>query len=139
MRSQKRSYCPLSSFLDILGDKWSLLVVRDMLFRGKRTFGEFRDSYEKVATNILADRLSLLEREGFVTKQVHPESRAKYLYELTDKAFDLLPFLLELIVWSDKYLEIHDEARALAADIRQDRAAVVERILAKRRSERQNA
>ena len=139
MRSQKRSYCPLSSFLDILGDKWSLLVVRDMLFRGKRTFGEFRDSYEKVATNILADRLSLLEREGFVTKQVHPESRAKYLYELTDKAFDLLPSLLELIVWSDKYLEIHDEGRALAADIRQDRAAVVERILTKRRSEQQNA
>ena len=133
MKKQKRSFCPLSSFLDILGDKWSLLIVRDILFRGKKTFGEFQGSYEKIATNILADRLALLEREGIVTKTIHPESKAKYLYELTEKGIDMLPFLLELIVWSDKYLEIHDEARALAREVRQNRDSVMERIIRRQR------
>ena len=127
----KRSMCPLSSFLDILGDKWSLLIVRDILFRGKKTYGEFQNSYEKIATNILADRLGLLESEGILTKTGHPESKAKYLYQLTQKGMDMLPFLLELIVWSDKYLEIHNEARMLAAQIRENRQGVIERLTSK--------
>jgi DNA-binding HxlR family transcriptional regulator len=98
-----RSTCPISFSLDILGDRWTLLILRDMVFAGKSTYGEFLQSPEKVATNILADRLATLESQGFVTKQVAADKKSKFTYRLTDKALDLLPLLLELIQWGSKY------------------------------------
>lgn len=123
-----RSDCPISSTLDFLGDKWSLLVIRDIMFFGKNTFGDFMESDEKIATNILADRLSMLEYVGILTKKEHPESRAKYFYKLTSKGIDLMPILLEIIAWSDKYSDIPKEAQIFARRIKKDRSVLIKEI-----------
>ena len=81
----KRSNCPLSSSLDIFGDKWSLLIIRDMMFYKKSTYGDFLKSDEKIATNILATRLQGLEENKLIEKLEHPDSKAKVLYVLTHK------------------------------------------------------
>ena len=108
---KKRSDCPISSALDIVGDKWSLLIIRDISMQGKNTYNEFLKSDEKIATNVLADRLSMLEEAGILVKELHPESKAKIFYRLTKKGIDLLPILLEMILWSDKYLSIAPQAK----------------------------
>jgi DNA-binding HxlR family transcriptional regulator len=125
-----RSTCPISTALDIFGDKWSLLIVRDMVFKGMSTYGDFLNGGEKIATNILADRLMLLEAGGIITKQKHPESKAKILYTLTPKGIDLVPALVEIISWSEKYHEVHPHAKQFAEQLRTDKEAVVKQILA---------
>jgi len=100
---RRRSDCPISHALDLFGDRWTLLIIRDMLFKRKRRYGEFADSEEKIATNVLAARLSKLEAWGLVTKQTDPENRRQLIYRLTDKALDLAPVLVEMIVWSAKH------------------------------------
>lgn len=106
--SKKRSNsgCLISNSLDIFGDKWSLLIIRDMIFFGKETYGEFLKSPEKIATNILASRLQNLEKEGIIIKKEHPESKAKNLYYLTEKGITLLPILVEMYHWAELNLEI---------------------------------
>lgn len=99
----RRSDCPISYALDLFGDKWTLLIIRDMLFKRKRRYSEFAKSEERIATNVLADRLSNLEAWGLVTKQIDPKNRRHLIYRLTDKALDLAPVLVEMIVWSAKY------------------------------------
>lgn len=91
------------STLDILGDKWTLLILRDMLFEGKSSFSEFKASREKIASNILTARLAKLDSEGFVIKTASTANKVKYLYSLTDKAIDLLPLFVELFNWAEKY------------------------------------
>ena len=118
---KKRSDCPISSALDIVGDKWSLLIIRDISMQGKNTYNEFLKSDEKIATNVLADRLSMLEEAGILVKELHPESKAKIFYRLTKKGIDLLPILLEMILWSDKYLSIAPQAKEFAKMIRKDK------------------
>jgi DNA-binding HxlR family transcriptional regulator len=98
-----RSYCPINLAMEVLGDKWSLLIIRDMMFAGKQHFREFLQSEEKIASNILTDRLALLEREGLVTKRQAPDHSQKYIYRLTEKGIDLLPSLVALSAWSIKY------------------------------------
>jgi DNA-binding HxlR family transcriptional regulator len=98
-----RSTCPVSASLDILGDKWMLLILRDMLFKGKTTYGEFLQSEEKIATNILADRLTILESQGLVTKEVAADKKSKFTYRLTEKGVDLLPVIIEFTLWGSKY------------------------------------
>lgn len=100
---RRRSTCPVSFALDRVGDKWSLLVVRDLMFRGKETYGEFLNSGDGIATNVLADRLKCLETDGIIGKSRDPENKRRYLYRLTDKGLDLAPVLLEMIRWSAKY------------------------------------
>lgn len=123
-----RSTCPISSALDIFGDKWSLLVVRDLMFNQKKTYGEFLESEEKIATNILADRLMLLESGGIISKAKHPDSKAKVLYTLTEKGIDLVPSLVEIILWSEKHLEVHPFARQFAKQIKKDKEGMLKRI-----------
>lgn len=94
-----RSDCPISYTLDILGDKWSLLILRDMIFAGKSSYGEFLNSGEGIATNILADRLVMLVSQGLVTKTVSPQNKSKLVYSLTEKAIALLPIIMEMIIW----------------------------------------
>lgn len=101
--NRRRSDCPISYALDIFGDKWSLLIIRDMLFKQRRRFGQFADAEEKVSTNILADRLARLEAEDLVTKKPDPENGRQFVYALTPKALDLTPMLIEMILWSAKY------------------------------------
>jgi DNA-binding HxlR family transcriptional regulator len=100
---QRRSDCPISYALDLFGDKWTLLIIRDMLFKQKRRFGQFAESEEEISTNILADRLARLEAEGLITKKAHPKNGRQVDYALTTKAVDLAPMLIEMILWSAKY------------------------------------
>ena len=124
-----RSDCPISITLDIFGDKWSLLIIRDMVFRGMNTYGDFLNGGEKIATNILADRLMMLEASGIIAKQKHPESKAKILYTLTPKGIGLVPILVEIIAWSEKHHEVHPLAIKFAKQLRKDKEAVVKQIM----------
>lgn len=101
-----RSNCPISSVLDIIGDKWSLLIIRDLFSNGQCTYGNFLKSAEKIATNILADRLEKLEYTGIIKRQEHPESKAKVLYKLTEKGIEMFPILVEIVIWAKKNLEL---------------------------------
>ena len=123
-----RSDCPISTALDIFGDKWSLLVIRDILFKGKNTYGAFLASEEKIATNILADRLLRLEAGGLLTKQAHPQSKLKVLYKPTVKAIELIPLLVELIAWSEKYHDVHPYAREFVRAIKKDKQGLIKKL-----------
>ncbi|MGX5820994.1 winged helix-turn-helix transcriptional regulator [Chitinophaga lutea] len=109
---ENRSTCPISIALEVVGDKWSLLVIRDLLFTEKRTFSEFLASDEKISTNILTDRLVLLESEGIIRKRKDEHHRQKVIYTLTDKGLDLLPLILELGAWSGKHYKVPSWAKA---------------------------
>ena len=95
-----RSDCPLNFAIETMGDKWSLLILRDMIFWGKKTYREFLKSDEKIATNVLAGRLEYLERQGFITKSPHATDKRKEVYSLTKKGIELIPVLIELMIWS---------------------------------------
>lgn len=98
-----RSDCPLNFGLEIFGDKWTLLIIRDLMFFGKRYYNEFLSSAEGISTNILADRLSMLEKENFLKTSKDETHKQKIIYSLTEKGIDLLPVILEIGLWSDKY------------------------------------
>jgi DNA-binding HxlR family transcriptional regulator len=121
-----RSQCPISTALDIFGDKWSLLILRDLIFNNKNTYGEFLNTDEKIATNILADRLATLEVAGIISKHNHPESKVKVLYKLTEKGVDLIPVLVEIIVWSEKYHKVHPHAVQFVKMIKKDKAGLLQ-------------
>ena len=125
---KKRSDCPISSALDFVGDKWSLLIIRDIILSGKNTYNEFLRSDEKIATNVLADRLSMLEEAGILVKEDHPDSKAKYFYRLTKQGTDLLPALVEIILWSDKYLPISRQAKEFAKQLRKNKYGIIKQI-----------
>lgn len=98
--ARRRSGCPISIALELLGDGWSLLIVRDLMFKGRHTFNEFLAGGEGIATNILADRLRRLELAGIIGKHADPADRRRALYRLTRKGIGLGPVLVELVVWS---------------------------------------
>jgi DNA-binding HxlR family transcriptional regulator len=97
---QRRSGCPLNASVEILGDRWSLLIIRDMMLRGFRTYKEFLESDEGIATNILADRLRMLEAHGIITTERDPSDGRKLIYTLTTKGIDLAPVLTEMVLWA---------------------------------------
>lgn len=98
-----RSDCPVSYSLDIFGDRWSLLILRDIMFRGKFSYLEFMQSEEKIASNILAGKLSTLQANGIISRKVSPKNKSKYIYQLTKKGIDLIPVLIEIMQWGIKY------------------------------------
>lgn len=100
---QHRSGCPVSVSLEIFGDRWSLLIIRDLMVRGYRTFKEFQNSGEGIATNILADRLDRLQRAGIVSAEVDHEDARRVNYRLTEKGIDLAPVMLELLIWGARH------------------------------------
>jgi DNA-binding HxlR family transcriptional regulator len=102
-KQKRRSECPVSVSLEIVGDRWSLLIVRDLMVRGLRTFKEFQQSGEGIATNILADRLRRLETGNIITRERVPVDRRRVSYRLTEKGIDLAPVLLELLVWGARH------------------------------------
>ena len=102
-KSSRRSVCPIACTLDIIGDKWSLLVIRDLIL-GKKTYREFQDSPEGIPTNILAERLKRLESHGIIEKHPYQERPVRYAYELTQKGQALGPVLKETIKWGLKYI-----------------------------------
>ena len=118
----RRSGCPISIALELLGDAWSLLVVRDLMFKGRRSFNEFLAGGEGIATNILADRLRRLEAGGIVAKRADPDDGRRVLYRLTRKGIDLAPVLVELILWSAAH-ERTDAPPEVVRRMRADRNA----------------
>ena len=98
-KKQRRSDCPINFSLETFGDMWSLLIIRDIVYFGKKTYGEFLESDEHIATNILADRLVHLEETGILVKKPHPTDKRKEVYGLTDKGLDLIPILLDMATW----------------------------------------
>jgi DNA-binding HxlR family transcriptional regulator len=133
-----RSNCPVSCTLDFFGDKWSLLILRDMMLAGKSTYGEFAASAEKIATNILADRLCMLESAGFVTKEVGADKKSKFVYSLTEKGISLLPIILEMGLWGTKY---HPPGMnpELLASLQQDKDGTIQRMQDCLRNKQQSA
>ena len=101
----RRSGCPLNASVEMLGDRWSLLILRDMMLRGYQTFHEFLHSDEKIATNILADRLRRLESYEIISSRQDPEDGRKMLYALTPKGLDLAPVLAEMVLWAARHEE----------------------------------
>ncbi len=122
---EHRSACPIITALDIFGDKWSLLVIRDLMFNEKRTYGEFLDSEENIATNILADRLMTLEMHGIISRHDHPDSKAKVLYRLTLTGIDLIPVMVEVILWSERHYHVHPYARQFAKLVKKDKTGML--------------
>ncbi len=123
MSKQKRkSDCPINFALEIFGDRWTFLIVRDLMFKNKHYYGEFLGMEEKIATNILADRLILLEENGIVTRTIDEAHNSKKIYRLTKKGIDLLPLLTEAILWSAKY------DKSTAADSKFIRKAKKDRV-----------
>ena len=101
--SSRRSECAVSMALDAVGDKWSLLILRDLMFSDKRSYGELQASEERIATNILAARLVSLEANGLIRKESDPSDSRRHLYFLTEKGIHLLPVVVELMQWMSKF------------------------------------
>jgi DNA-binding HxlR family transcriptional regulator len=113
LKPKRRSGCPVSISLEMVGDRWSLLIIRDLMIRGYRTFKEFEDSGEGVATNILSDRLRRLKSTGIIATKVDETDQRKVNYRLTQKGIDLAPVLLELLIWGAR----HEKTEAPCAAI----------------------
>ncbi len=116
-----RSYCPINLSLEIFGDTWSLLVLRDMMFGGKRHFRELLQADEGIASNVLADRLARLVANGIVTKAVDPTHKQKAIYSLTEKGIALLPIVVQIGAWGSRWLpdarKLHPAARRVVREI----------------------
>jgi len=123
---KKRSACPVSSSLDIWGDKWSLLIVRDLIYSKRCTYGDFLKSDERIATNILASKLSTLEANGIISKMEHPDSRAKVLYQLSEKGIDLLPVMIEIYLWGEKYFSLSEDHIQFLKKIKNDKESFIQ-------------
>ncbi|WP_282778329.1 winged helix-turn-helix transcriptional regulator [Phaeodactylibacter xiamenensis] len=130
MKNTFRSGCPIACTLDILGDKWSLLIVRDMLVQGKKTFKEFSSSPEGIAPGILSSRLKWLEGNELISKQKLPDNKKENIYLLTEKGIELAPVITEIILWSDKNLRKHNAAMysISEAGFNQDKVKVTEGV-----------
>ena len=102
-RTRRLSGCPIDYALDLFGDRWTLLVIRDFLFRGKRHFKELMESPERIASNILTARLKKLEERGLIERHPDPDNRKQVIYTLTDKGRDLTPVLVEMVRWGGRH------------------------------------
>lgn len=116
---KRRSGCPLNASVEMLGDRWSLLIIRDMMLLGRRTFKEFLGSYERPASNILADRLRRLEAFGIIRAEHDSTDGRKLIYLLTRKGMDLAPVLTEMVLWAGKHEKT--ENRPLIRLMRKDK------------------
>ena len=111
----RRSDCPISVALELIGDEWSLLIVRDLMFKGKKSFQEFSDAGERIASNVLTDRLARLEAAGILTRRRDPEDGRRWIYTLTEKGIDLAPVLVEIVLWSARHEETAAPAEVVEA------------------------
>jgi DNA-binding HxlR family transcriptional regulator len=123
-KTKFRSGCPVSVSLDLLGDRWSLLIVRDMMVRGYRTFREFQHAGEGIATNILSDRLQKLEVSGILKREAADDDGRSTYYRLTKKGIALAPVLLEMLIWGAHHEKTDAPCSAIEA-MEKNRAAVI--------------
>lgn len=119
--NKRETGCPIAYGLDTFGDRWSLLIIREIMLQGKRTYSEFLEADEGIASNILIARLKHLEAEGIVEKSRDPENRRAFVYELTKKGRDLAPVLLEIIIWSGMHDNRPYALKTVLNKIEQDR------------------
>jgi len=126
-KSKRRSGCPVSVSLEMIGDRWSLLIIRDLMVRGYRTFKEFEDSGEGVATNILSDRLRKLKSTGIIATEVDATDQRRLNYRLTKKGIDLAPVLLELLIWGAQH-EKTEATRAVIEKMAEHRQALLTEV-----------
>ena len=117
-KARRRSECPLNASVEMLGDRWSLLIIRDMMLRGSRTYKEFQECYEGIATNILADRLRKLRSYGIIAAKPDPKDARKVIYLLTAKGIGLAPVLTEMVLWAAGHEDTGNQAlvRQMRAD-----------------------
>lgn len=116
MKNNFRSDCPIACTLDILGDKWSLLIIRDMLVQGKKTFKEFSNSSEKIAPGILSSRLKWLEENKLLTKRKLPDNNKENIYLLTEKGIAIAPIITEIVLWSSVNLNPENAVSGMIKD-----------------------
>lgn len=132
-KQELRSDCPINYMLELIGDKWSLLVIRDIAIFGKTSYGEFLTSDEKIATNILSNRLSMLETNGIISKRRNLTNRTKFIYSLEQPGIDLLPLLIDMVIWTAKQhpIETKTDVRLarMATESRQQLIEAVEKHL----------
>ena len=126
-----RSLCAISNVLDCLGDKWSLLIVRDLIFYEKHEYREFLASPESIATNILSDRLRKLLSYGIVNECIHPENKSRKFYYLSKKGKELLPMLVEMVIWADNNLPESEVMKPTAMAIKLNRKKFLAGIISK--------
>ncbi|MGJ0502846.1 MAG: winged helix-turn-helix transcriptional regulator [Methylocystis sp.] len=124
-----RSDCPLNVCLEIFGDRWSLLIIRDLLFKKRHEFKDYLAAKERIATNVLSDRLRRLEASGIITKTAHPSDARKADYRLTEKGLDLAPLLFEMALWATKH-EKTDAPTALVRRMSDDRSNLLAELRA---------
>lgn len=118
---KRASGCPITFGLDTFGDRWSLLIIREIMLRGKQTYSDFLQAEEGIATNILIDRLKHLEGDGIVKKSRDPNNRRSFIYTLTPKGRDLAPILLEIVIWSGTYDDRSNALHDVLEKVRHDR------------------
>ncbi|WNJ19820.1 helix-turn-helix domain-containing protein [Pontibacter sp. G13] len=126
---ERRSACPVSFALDFFGDKWTFLVLRDMIFHGKRYYKEFLAADEGIATNILSDRLKRLESIGVIHSMKDPSKKTQKVYSLTSKGKDLIPILVDMIAWSAKHEEGLNVTQAFLDRVKNDREQLLDDIM----------
>jgi DNA-binding HxlR family transcriptional regulator len=135
MRNEHRSRCPINLSLEVLGDRWSLLILRDMMFAGKRHFREFLRSEEGISSNILADRIRKLSEEEMITKAPDPTHKQKATYSLTEKSIALVPVFVQLGVWGSTYLPASEELSVPARVLEEGGPLMWERFMGELREE----
>jgi DNA-binding HxlR family transcriptional regulator len=127
MKKEFRSGCPLSSSLDVVGDKWSLLIIRDMLVKHKKTFKQMSDSYEKIAPSILSARLKLLESYKLIFKTKAPENKKENIYLLTEKGIRLTPIIIEFSLWGDSNMREFNQIDIIDG-LKTDKSVIIKTI-----------
>jgi DNA-binding HxlR family transcriptional regulator len=135
MSTRERSGCPISLSLELLGDRWTLLIVRDLVFAGKTHFREFLLSDEGISSRTLAERLQTLQDEGIVTKSDDPTHKLKAIYRLTEAGIDLLPVLATLGAWGSKYRNADNELARIADELAAGGEVALEQMKKKLRAE----
>jgi len=129
-----KSHCPINYAQESFGDRWSLLIIRDLMFKGKKFYGDFLNSEEKISTNILANRLEKLEAQKLINKTPDKDNRSKNIYTLTQKGTDLMPMLLEMIAWSARYDNKTETPQNFIDSLKNDRDALIKELLTKLKS-----
>lgn len=123
-----RSGCPINASLEVVGDAWSLLIIRDIVYFGRQTYNEFLASDEGIARNILANRLTQLQAKGILVKKPHPSDKRKDVYALTQDGLELIPLLLDMAEWGAKRVPQENLPHEWLKTVRANRVAVIPQI-----------
>lgn len=123
-----RSHCPINFTLEHFGDKWSFLIIRDLMFKEKRHYNEFLEAGENVSTSVLGDRLKKLEAHGIISKGKDSVKKSRIRYSLTQKGIDLLPILIEMIIWGGEKDRLTESPEEFMDQAAQNKEALINRI-----------